>query len=266
MRYLPFIEASITRLGRVKLECASDLALLMEKHEGLHPHQIARLFRQTGDQLSKEEKRAIRIRSNADMTSQAAAALTDKGLQSPIKALEVTLLDAALAYFRHRKIQSILNSPIAKYAKFYIDTISTDCHLCLPYKGQEVGTDHIKNILRQDCPRDVCVIELMPRIDFIQQAIDRRDAREFDSLQSKVPNIRISIKDYTHEGGSSYYFNFEFHCVACGGHIMDAPDDGSDTGEASCKSCGAIFGLFGDIRALAEYIAKQELKRQERPL
>lgn len=75
MKYLPSIERSIARHGYIKLEYAPDLAIMMEELEGHHPHQIARAFRQTGTPLSKEAKKLLGIRANADMTEQAMHAL-----------------------------------------------------------------------------------------------------------------------------------------------------------------------------------------------
>lgn len=68
MRYLPYVESAIARLGYLKPEYAPDLAVLLDKHEGQHPRQVARLFRQLGSPLSADQKRALNIRTNADMT------------------------------------------------------------------------------------------------------------------------------------------------------------------------------------------------------
>lgn len=77
-----------------------------------------------------------------------------------------------------------------------------------------------------------------------------------------LPHLQIGIKNIIHEGGTSYHFDFAFHCKSCGGTIMTIPDDGDDYGDASCKACGIVFGPYGDVKQLAKSIAEYELKRR----
>ena len=127
-KYLPHVERSVRRLGYLKADSILELASLMDEYDGHHPHQIARKFRQTGSPLSRDEKKAIGLRANADMTTEALASLTEKGLSSPIKGIEATLLDASFAFFRLRSTQGLLGTELEPYTKFHIRSAWPDCY------------------------------------------------------------------------------------------------------------------------------------------
>lgn len=188
MRYLPFIDRSIVRHGYVKPEYAPDLAIMMEELEGQHPHQIARAFRQTGTPLSKEAKKLLGLRANADMTVEATNALTQKGLSSPLKGLEVTLLDASFDYFRRRAAAEVNRPEFEGYASLFVDSWNKDCPGCLRMKGQEIGLDDLDRIPPSDCANEACNMTVRLHMDFTRQALDRdqADAKARKSFVSRI--------------------------------------------------------------------------------
>lgn len=184
MRYLPFIERSIARLGYVKAEYATDLAILMEENEGSHPHQIARLFRQHGEPLDASSKRSLGIRANADMTAEALDALTQRGLSEPIKALELTLLDAAFSYFRQRSVDQAI---AAGYDRFQVDgPFQAECPGCKRLNGSMADSSVLRKLPPPDCAREACAISLMLRIDFVEQLIREEAAEKLKSLLARI--------------------------------------------------------------------------------
>lgn len=94
----------------------------------------------------------------------------------------------------------------------------------------------------------------------------RRSAKppepSIDHLRSLVSNLELTVKDITHQGGTSYFVNFEMHCTKCGGYLLNIPDDQSEEENASCTACGHVFGRYGDVKALASEIGQQELKKR----
>lgn len=175
MRYLSHIEKSISRLGYVKPEYAPTLAIIMEEHEGQHPHQIARLFRQHGQPLPAEIKRQLGIRTNTDMTAEAVDALTQRGLSEPIKGLEYTLLDASFGYFRER---SVTQARDAGYDRFKISGMfAGECVGCARMNGQIATGDILADLPPHDCERQACGLGLTLNIDFIQELVDREAAK-----------------------------------------------------------------------------------------
>ncbi|MGX5719930.1 hypothetical protein ACWKW5_07720 [Shinella zoogloeoides] len=82
-----------------------------------------------------------------------------------------------------------------------------------------------------------------------------------DYLHSKLPRLGVAVKDITHQGGTSYFFNFEFCCLDCGGFILSTPDN-DDFGPVVCKACQQVFGNYWDLKELANAIGKHELERR----
>lgn len=177
MKYLPFIERSILRHGYVKIEFAPDLAVLMEEMEGQHPHQIARAFRQIGQQLSKETKKLLGLRSNADMTEQAMSALTQRGQSEPLKGIEITLLDASFDYFRRRAAKDAGRPEFGTYAKLVLDGPNKNCPGCSRLHGTTITDAEFDSIPPSDCACDACGMIVRLEVDFTQQALDKYRTR-----------------------------------------------------------------------------------------
>lgn len=174
-KYLRHVDRSVRRLGYLKPEVAPQLAALMDEYEGHHPHQIARKFRQTGEPLSREAKKAIGLRTNADMTTEAVASLTDKGVTSPIKGIEVSLLDASFAYFRQRSMQSFTGTESNSEATFHIRRAWPDCPGCLRLHDQEIQPDQLNTLPPSDCANEACALGIRPHIDFIGRIEHKND-------------------------------------------------------------------------------------------
>lgn len=172
-KYLPHVKRSILRLGYIKPQYARDLASLMSELEGQHPQQIARRFRQTGNPLSREVKKSLGIRANADMTADAVAALTEKGLTSPIKGIEATLLDASFAYFRHRSLQSFIGTELDGEATFHIRRAWTDCPGCQRLHDQEILPDQLDTLPPPDCANEACALGIRPHVDYGRLALEK---------------------------------------------------------------------------------------------
>ncbi|MBZ7920576.1 hypothetical protein LAC81_02085 [Ensifer adhaerens] len=52
-----------------------------------------------------------------------------------------------------------------------------------------------------------------------------------------------------------------FTCSKCGPTKIELPDDYTDDDHAKCKSCGADFGPYGDIKKRAMKHAKAEVDK-----
>jgi hypothetical protein len=169
-RFLKHVQASIQRLGFIKPEYAGVISRMMDVYEGEHPRQIARRFRQIGDQLPREDKRAMGIRVNADMTVQAANALTQRGLSEPLKGLENTILDASIALFRERTAQQ--NPPAHTHCWLEVSPIFSDCSGCNRMKGARVTAEVMASIPPTDCEREACSLGYQWRADYLAAAVE----------------------------------------------------------------------------------------------
>jgi len=263
MRYLLHVEKAIARLGYVKPEYAHSLAILLEEFEGAHPQQVARHFRQHGTPLSAEEKRVLGFRANADLTAEAADALTLRGPLKPQKGLDVTLLDATFSYYRQRGVTAAL---AAGYDRFKIDG-PFDCDGCRRLNKTIVTSEYLAELPPPDCTRDACGIGMRLSIDYVGELLDGLGERGRAELADAYcaleaisaapsPRLRVSIKDYHSLGEPGrYHFDFEFHCSDCGGYLIKMPDNDED--QVLCTACGAPFGTAPEVREQCTSIAKR---------
>lgn len=87
-----------------------------------------------------------------------------------------------------------------------------------------------------------------------------RDLRR--TFRASLIGLEISIVDRREtDVPGRYHFEYEFHCLHCGGYEMRIPDDGNPEAPASCVACGHTFTRFGIIQQLCRQMADKELKR-----
>lgn len=170
-KFLEHVDRSGRRLGYLKPDCFPRIAALMEEYEGTHPHQIARKFRQTGQPLSREAKKSIGLRANADMTLEAMTALTEKGLSTPIKGLECTVLDANFAYFRDRQMQAFIGTDLEDDVTFHIRSAWYDCPGCVRLNNQEIEPGELHTLPPVDCANEACALTIRPHVDYGRKAV-----------------------------------------------------------------------------------------------
>lgn len=90
----------------------------------------------------------------------------------------------------------------------------------------------------------------------------KQDISPFDPERARraLPKLTITVADIEHQGGTNYYFHFNFCCNDCGGYIIQVPDDLSDSGPVTCKACDVYLGEYRTVRVVAEYIGQYELR------
>src|SRR5260370_26946979 len=90
---------------------------MLETNEGQHPKAIALAYRKIGEQISRDEKRSLGLRSNVFFSREALQSLTPAGLLKLQDAHVTTLLRAALSHFRSRMIDDC-RRPISISSRF----------------------------------------------------------------------------------------------------------------------------------------------------
>lgn len=177
-KYLAHVQRSAERLGYIKPEYAERLASLMNEYEGFHPREIARKFRQSGTPLSRDDKKVIGIRANADMTSEALAALTEKGLTAPLKGIEATLLDATFAHFREHSVRSVAGTEIEPVTTFHIRRAWPDCPGCARLDGQEILPTQLDMLPPPDCANEACALGIKVHVDYLTRFAEQHRRRQ----------------------------------------------------------------------------------------
>ena len=87
-------------------------------------------------------------------------------------------------------------------------------------------------------------------------------AADSGAIESIAGKLSVTVKDVTHKGGTNYDLSYDFSCMDCGGTVLSGPDDGADSGQVFCKSCGIRFGSLGEVKALAQHVGQKELMRR----
>lgn len=164
----PFVDEAIKSLGYIKPNYTSELAEMLGADFGVvHPYQVARLFRQKGEQISNEEKRSLGLRSNTALSRAALNSLTEKGLRLPKQAIEITLLRAAFSGFRARAIEATPREP-----DWYVRATGLHpCRKCEELNGKNFLPTEISPLPPPGCEREACSLHLAARCDFIGRAV-----------------------------------------------------------------------------------------------
>jgi hypothetical protein len=82
------------------------------------------------------------------------------------------------------------------------------------------------------------------------------------TFRASLMGIELSIVDRREtDVPGRYHFDYEFHCLRCGGYEMSVPDDGDAQGDVCCSACGHRFASLGQIQQLCRQMGEQELKR-----
>jgi hypothetical protein len=106
------VREAISALGLIASEAEDRMASLLRDQMDIHPGQIATSYRKDGEQVSKEEKKALGLRSNAFLSRQAFGDLTEDGRNESLTAHETVLLRATFTYNRYRTLESFKTSEL----------------------------------------------------------------------------------------------------------------------------------------------------------
>lgn len=83
----------------------------------------------------------------------------------------------------------------------------------------------------------------------------------FRSMRASLIGIEISIVGWRHLGApGQFWFDFEFHCLHCGGYEINLPDDPTEKSDAKCSACGHRYATYGQIRQLCTMMGQKASK------
>jgi hypothetical protein len=100
------VDEAIDRLGYLNESARPFLISAVQDGSGVHPRALCTAHRKEGEQLTRDELKALGLRANAFMSRQARAEITDKGLAEPLQAHEKTLLRAFFTFARWRSFRN----------------------------------------------------------------------------------------------------------------------------------------------------------------
>lgn len=146
-------------------EAVATLGYLTEAAEGwlfaalgecgyLSPKAVATAHRKDGEQISREEKIALGIRSNAFMSRRAAAELTEKGRSNPLEAHASTLLRAYFTALRYREIAQAARG--GAISVMYNGIFKDECLACAQLDGTAVPIADASPDPPEGCQKATC--------------------------------------------------------------------------------------------------------------
>jgi len=98
---------AIDKLGLIKPDAIERISHLLSADMTVHPRQTCIEYRKTGDQLSKEDKKANGINGNAFFSRNAFDDLTDLGRLNPLIAHQQTILRANFTVGRYHSLEKL---------------------------------------------------------------------------------------------------------------------------------------------------------------
>lgn len=163
------VREAIAALGLVKPEAEDTIVGFLADEMETHPRQTLTQYRK-GEQLTKEEKNAIGLRSNASMGRQAFEDLTEVGLKEPLKAHETVLLRATFTVLRHQTIRQLMTSGVVADKSFKgikYDVLNRDCPVCGPLDGTTIKLDKASIFPLKGCACATANFGYRADIDFL---------------------------------------------------------------------------------------------------
>ncbi|MEC3947581.1 hypothetical protein [Sphingobium sp. HWE2-09] len=133
------IDSAVEALGLVKPHAAKTIAEMMTFDLVEHPCLTTTRYRKEGEQLTKEEKKALSLRSNAFLSRAAYDDLTEAGLMRPLEAHELVMLRAYFIMARYRTVRNTAKEMAEVSAwkgDFKYDILNKECPVCWSLEGQ----------------------------------------------------------------------------------------------------------------------------------
>ena len=159
-----------SKLGLLKSEAMETIVSLMRGGMVEHPRAIATAYRKDGDQLTRDEKKAAGIRTNAFMSRRAYDDLTESGKARPLTAHEATLLRAMFTEnrFAHSTSPGLSGSLMRHFEGFRYDALSSDCPFCSRVNGTVVQPDEVAILPPADCQCETANYSVSPKLDWLR--------------------------------------------------------------------------------------------------
>lgn len=164
------IKEAISALGLIRPESEDRMLALLRDRMDIHPRQISTGYRKEGEQLSKEEKKALGLRSNAFLSRQAFEDLTEDGRDEPLTSHETVLLRATFTVNRCRTLESLKTSELSDMKAFQgikYDVMEMSCPVCGPLDGKVIRIEEAAIFPIEGCTCDTANFGYRPHMDWL---------------------------------------------------------------------------------------------------
>tara|TARA_R110000782_G_scaffold40150_5_gene92804 strand:+ start:57 stop:611 length:555 start_codon:yes stop_codon:yes gene_type:complete len=165
------VDEAIRRLGLLNSTARTTILTMMQDEHGQHPRSLCTAYRKAGDQISKEELKAIGLRANAFMSREALTEITHAGLENPLEAHVSTLLRSYFTVSRWRSFQSadeLVRRGVASKAILYkYEMLPPVCGCCRKLDGDLTTPDTAHILPPEDCECVTSNYSIQQRVDWL---------------------------------------------------------------------------------------------------
>lgn len=166
------VEEAIRRLGYLNHQARPFLSNALREDHGVHPRALSTAHRKDGEQLRRDELKALGLRANAFMSRAALAEITEVGLRNPLTAHEKTLLRAYFSLARWRSLNAAamgleaanINPAAVSYR---YDMLPPVCDLCRSLNGEVTAPETAHIIPPADCLCETANYGVRMKINFL---------------------------------------------------------------------------------------------------
>ncbi|MCF1464257.1 hypothetical protein FS827_23450 [Agrobacterium vitis] len=164
------VREAISRLELIVSEAEDRILFLIRDQLDIHPQQIAIDYRKNGEQLSKDEKKALGLRSSVFFSRQAYKDLTEEGCKKPLNAHETVLLRATFTYNRYRTLESFKEDHWKNLKGFEgvkYDVMTMNCPWCRKMESKVVQVEDALIFPSEECICETANYGFRAQIDFL---------------------------------------------------------------------------------------------------
>lgn len=155
------IQEALFALGYLRPDTEGLLTGLMPLVLKQGARAAALACRTRGHELSIQEKKAVGLRAAAAFSRAGADDLTEKGLQHPLQAHEITLMRAL---FNERRLTAVAEG-LEKGADYFLYATGVrGCATCAALRRERPAPSEIDPLHPRLCPREACPMDIVPQL------------------------------------------------------------------------------------------------------
>jgi hypothetical protein len=170
------VEEAIRRLGYLNQKAQPFLSRALQEEHGVHPRALSTAHRKEGEQITRDELKALGLRANAFMSRAALAEITEVGLRNPLTAHEKTLLRAYFSVARWRSLNAAatgleaanINQAAVSYR---YDMLPPVCDQCRSLNGDVTTPETAQILPPEDCLCETANYGIQMKIDFFHDLV-----------------------------------------------------------------------------------------------
>ncbi len=159
------IDEALNHLGLLKSSAKPSIESLINRCMAEGFKAVALSHRKDGEQLNKDEKKALGIRSNAFMSKRAASELSEKGKLKPLEAHYLTLWRADFTIDRAKRILTASSHEFGRISQ--LGAHRDGCAFCTEHYDSYIDPFTASPFPPAECPNAACGMMYHASVDWV---------------------------------------------------------------------------------------------------